>query len=176
MGREIRRVPPGWEHPKTKRRNGEFGFQPMFDKSYREAAEEWDRGYREWEPRDSFRWFWEREGVPPEDGAMYRPDWTEAEATGWCLYETVSEGTPVTPVFANAEGLIAYLAERGDFWAQRSGQGGMGMERARAFVESGGWAPSFVMSAENGVQDGATAMADEAIERSASRGTEGGAR
>lgn len=35
---------------------------------------------------------------------------------GWCLYETVSAGTPVTPVFATAEGLIEHLCTVGQDW------------------------------------------------------------
>ena len=42
MGREIRNVPEGWVHPKN-----EYGnYQPMFDKTYKEAAEEWIKGLR----------------------------------------------------------------------------------------------------------------------------------
>ena len=157
MGREIRRVKPGWVPPRDERGH----IHPHFDKSYREACEEWDEGYRAWEPRDDCRWFWEWEGGPPEDERCYRPEWSEDEMTGWCLYETVSEGTPVTPIFDDAEGLIRHLAEHGEDWSD----GGMGYERARAFVESGGWAPSFVMTPERGVQGGVDFMADEALAR-----------
>lgn len=41
-----------------------------------------------------------------------------AEDLGWCLYETVSEGTPVTPVFATADELIDHLATVGQDWDQ----------------------------------------------------------
>jgi hypothetical protein len=37
---------------------------------------------------------------------------------GWCLYETVSEGTPCTPVFATAEELIEHLCRVGQDWDQ----------------------------------------------------------
>lgn len=37
---------------------------------------------------------------------------------GWCLYETVSEGTPCTPVFATAAELIEHLTIIGQDWDQ----------------------------------------------------------
>jgi hypothetical protein len=40
----------------------------------------------------------------------------DGDDLGWCLYETVSEGTPVTPVFATAAELIDHLATVGQDW------------------------------------------------------------
>ena len=40
MGREIRRVPKGWEHPRDE--GGKY--IPMFDQSYDDAAKEWLEG------------------------------------------------------------------------------------------------------------------------------------
>jgi len=68
----------------------------------------------------------------------YFPDWGIPEdELGWCLYETVSEGTPCTPVFATADELIDHLATVGQDWDQ------VPMRRAAAesLVKSG-WAPS----------------------------------
>lgn len=54
------------------------------------------------------------------DAADYMPRFDGPEdALGWCLYETVSEGTPVTPVFATADELIDHLATVGQDWGQR---------------------------------------------------------
>lgn len=70
---------------------------------------------------------WQR--VEPPSG-----DW-------WQVWETVSEGSPVTPAFATADELIDYLVEKGDAWDQKRGHPGWKYESAKAFVESG-WAPS----------------------------------
>lgn len=167
MGREIRRVPIDWEHPKHDWRNG---YQPMHDSDFETAAREWMDDYSLWgegkhpdQPRPTPCYYWEWAGDPP-DKEYHRPAWPEGTAVAYQLYETVSEGTPVSPVFATLEGLAKYLAEKGDYWDQNRGNGGMGMERALAFVSSGGWAPSKVVSSAAGVVDGKTAMADMAIE------------
>jgi hypothetical protein len=56
---------------------------------------------------------------------------------GWQMWETVSEGSPVTPVFATADELVWHLViEHGH---SESG--------ARAFVNSG-WAPSMIGTSE----------------------------
>jgi len=52
---------------------------------------------------------------------------------GWALYETVSEGTPVTPVFATAEELVEHLSTVGQDWKQVP----MRREAAEALVRSG---------------------------------------
>lgn len=73
---------------------------------------------------------------------------------GWQLWETVSEGSPISPVFATAEELAQWLttAEGGKV----TGPSGVPMtiEQARGFVGEG-WAPSFVGDAD-GVHDGAS--------------------
>jgi hypothetical protein len=39
MGREIRRVPPNWEHPK----DADGNYKSMYDWEYETAAREWLR-------------------------------------------------------------------------------------------------------------------------------------
>lgn len=76
------------------------------------------------------------------DPADYMPKFPEGTATGWCMYETTSEGTPISPVFETPEDLARWLADTG-----ASAFGGMtatyeqwlGMARS-------GWAPSAVSS------------------------------
>lgn len=92
---------------------------------------------------------------PPPDRAYYRP-WKDKEATWFQVWETVSEGTPITPPFATKEELIDYLVEQGDFWQQKRWadgnrfmqpeKPGYSREAATAFVDFG-WAPSMVVSA-----------------------------
>jgi len=159
MGREIRMVPPNYEHPKKTVINHlyktEERFVPQFDKLYEEACEEWKTSfakfYAEKKDKESKCEFWEWEGSPPkrEEYRSYR----DSEATWFCLYETVSEGTPVTPPFATKEELANYLAENGDFWDQeRRRQGDFfmdckpwGRDAAYRFVFGGGYMPSMVI-------------------------------
>ena len=107
----------------------------------------------------------EREGFPVECPACnghgsleaYEGQRAEAEAwerseppmgTGWQLWETVSEGSPVSPVFATSGELVAWMSDpdRGKDW--------LTPEAAGRFV-SEGWAPTFVSTPETGFVSGA---------------------
>lgn len=80
------------------------------------------------------------------------------EGEGWQLWETVSEGSPISPVFATAEELAQWLTTRAACWgAMRSP---MTIEQARGFVGVGG-APSMVGNA-GGLHDGATFVGTDA--------------
>jgi hypothetical protein len=57
------------------------------------------------------------------------------------MYETVSEGTPVSPVFKTKEELKEYLIKNGDFWDQTRGTGGWTEKQATRFVEAE-WQPT----------------------------------
>jgi hypothetical protein len=66
--------------------------------------------------------------------------WTETEVPSgdwWQVWETVSEGSPVTPAFATAEELIGYLVAKGDAWDQKRGSGGWERKNAESFVKAG---------------------------------------
>ena len=146
MGREIRRVPPNWEHPKhTNRYNGEEEYQPLYDMDYPEACKNWKDEYRLWEagkrPNQHDYEFWDYDSPPNEE--YYRKPFTE-EPTWYQVYETVSEGAPVSPPFATHAELIDYLVENGDFWDQRRGDGGWNRKSAEQFVKDE-WSPSFMM-------------------------------
>ncbi len=168
MGREIRMVPPNWEQPQVVRRNGRVGYQPMFDRDFEAASKEWAEGFMNWQngnkpyyfdaskyPKDFQYWEWS--GMPPKR-EYYRP-WKEEEATWFQVWETVSEGTPVTPAFATKEELVDYLVANGDFWDQsRRKEGHSTMPcapwlraNAEAFVNRGS-APSLIVEhSSNGV-------------------------
>lgn len=60
---------------------------------------------------------------------------------GWCLYQTVSEGTPVTPVFATAAELVDHLCTVGQDWDQVP----MRRASAQAIVDSGGTCGSMLV-------------------------------
>lgn len=158
MGREIRRVPPNWEHPRytkeNSRRESDIGeYMPMMDKTYAEAVRVWKEGYAEWEAGthaskkfytedNADTQYWEYDTPPDRD--YYRPQFT-AEPTWFQVYQTVSEGTPVTPPFATREELVDYLVANGDFWDQHRGRGGYTRAQAEAFVRDE-FVPSMIVS------------------------------
>ena len=74
---------------------------------------------------------------------MYRPKF-EDEPTWFQVYETVSEGSPVTPPFATREELVEYLVKNGDDWDQKQRTGGWDRAAAEAFVRQE-WAPSMIV-------------------------------
>ena len=117
MGREIRMVPPDWEHPK----DFEGHYKPLYDRSYQKVAEKWQQDYLDFlkDPEeqakaveDGYPFFWEWDGMPP-DREYYRPDWPGGTATAYQIYETVSEGTPVSPVFDTEPEIVTWLIEQG---------------------------------------------------------------
>lgn len=56
---------------------------------------------------------------------------------GYQMWETVTEGSPCSPVFANAEELATWLSENDD-----SVTGGSSAEDWLRFINGAGWAPS----------------------------------
>lgn len=76
------------------------------------------------------------------------------EGKGYQLWETVSDGSPITPVFETAEDLARYLATH-DVWGSRA----TSYEKWLAFINGPGWAPTFVVSSA-GFQTGVEAMGD----------------
>lgn len=170
MGREVRRVPLHWKHPsqnvirwrmRLQRYMEVDEFFPMFDRDYEVELADWEAQNALWvkgehpdqkeypsSSESSFEDWWGRRPDPDD----YFPKFKEPR-DGWCVYETVSEGTPVTPVFATADELIDYLVENGDFWDQtRRREGGSSMncdpwprEQAEKFVRGSGWKPSLTV-------------------------------
>jgi hypothetical protein len=156
MGREIRRVKPGWQHPVNDRcnhygRNPHDGgpcYRPMHDQDYETAALEWCANYAEFmamTPEQQaekygkyIRYYWEYDGTPDEE--YYRAErWTPEEATAYQVYETVSEGTPVSPVFATEDEMRQWLIQQGH------------SEYAVGEFLKHQWAPSMVMQEGRGV-------------------------
>lgn len=87
------------------------------------------------------------------------------EGDGWQLWQTVSEGGPVSPVFATPEELATWMSSPEYTWgANKHGQ--PSYESALAFIKSG-WAPSFVTTPTHGVETG-----EEFIGRTALEGSE----
>lgn len=148
MSREVRRVPLDWDHPRKS--NGQY--QPMLDRTFEEAVADWEADAPNYATlaehlRDE----------PPPDPEYYRPEWPVGASLGWQMYESVSEGTPVSPVFASDEELVEWLTH-----PQPVGIGGepiaMSREAARRFVDSG-YAPSMVYTRATGFITGLEALA-----------------
>lgn len=76
------------------------------------------------------------------DPADYMPVFPEGTATGWCMYETTSEGTPISPVFETPEDLARWLADNG---ASAFGSSTATYEQWLSMARAG-WAPSAVVS------------------------------
>jgi hypothetical protein len=122
MGREIRRVPADWQHPKDEGRRGN-GYKPLRDGSWAKAVAEWDRENAAWERGErpdyhaddgtaEAQHFDQWHGQRPYSGD-YMPDWPESERTHYQMYEDATEGTPISPVFATAEECARWCADNG---------------------------------------------------------------
>lgn len=146
-------VPPNWQHPKNDRGH----LQAMFDRNFTDVFADWLADFdrirrgeltdleRECyaEPGKNPLAEWLRDEGTPPDPAYYRP-WRKEDATWFQVWETVSEGTPVTPPFATKGELVDHLVAGGDDWDRKRGHGGYTRAQAEAFVNAG-WAPSMVM-------------------------------
>jgi len=73
--------------------------------------------------------------------------------TGYQIWETVSEGSPISPVFSTPHDLAAHMAT-----TKWGADEGTPYATWLKFIEGPGWAPSMVMGAETGVIDGVTAV------------------
>lgn len=121
MGREVRMVPADWEHPKNEHGN----YIPLHGRSFKAERDEWDAGKHQWDA--GMRWNYGAGKFVAKDDDMtypyeewaggrpesedYMPDWPESERTHLMMYEDVSEGTPISPAFENAEDLARWLAD-----------------------------------------------------------------
>ena len=96
------------------------------------------------------------------------------EGPGYVMFETVTEGSPISPVFATAEELARYMA--GTRWG--SDIEGTSFETWMKFITDVGWAPSGMTLPGRGMVDGVTGItAVNGIEeerRGPQRGVESG--
>jgi hypothetical protein len=151
----------GWEHPKKeypdyRTQRMVENYQPLYNRDAQTAMDEWLKGYREWldgefeqtrkeHPEyqynidEPYREYCKWNGQPP-DPDYYRPKWKDDAVMGFAIYETVSEGTPVTPTFATTDELIYHLMNYGTDWDDGKK---WSREAAEGFVKSE-WAPSMV--------------------------------
>lgn len=102
MGREIRRVPANWEHPRDDR----GGYIPLHE-GYAVRVAEFEKMQAEKGIQEAIEYY----GCPDKNDFM--PDWADSEKTHLMMYETCSEGTPISPAFATPEELARWLADTG---------------------------------------------------------------
>ena len=121
MGRELRKVPAGWEHPKDE--NGRY--IPMYGQYYGDVIKEWLEGHKQWEDgthpelverpetKERYPFFAMWDGRSPDPDMYHIRKYAPEELTHIQLYETTSEGTPVSPVFkaGEIEELCGWAAE-----------------------------------------------------------------
>ena len=166
MGREVRRVPPDWDHPK----NPDGFHRPLYDgflEAQRQFGEDllmWNRGFRrgygdeKWLPKEEKHRkysFEDWHGRRPDQGD-YIPDWPDEIRTHIQMYETCSEGTPISPVMETPEERARWLADND---ASASGSRTATDEQWLATCRQG-FAVSMVMDAEHGMRSGVEATAD----------------
>jgi hypothetical protein len=113
MAYELRRVPPGWSHPK----DALGRYVPLY-------GEPFDRALRRWEQAPVTSRPVKCDLEAPVRGTFV--PFGEAEATHYQVYEDTTEGTPLSPIFATKDGVIAWLLIQA-----------IAAEDARAFVELG---------------------------------------
>ena len=126
MGREIRNVPPNYQHELSTcehwprcQADGRH-FQPKYERNYNKACIAWYEAAASFEPNADCSFYHEYESNPPNKKYYLEYDPDDKQLCTWFqLYETVSEGTPASPAFATKEELADYLAENGDYWDQR---------------------------------------------------------
>lgn len=125
MSREVRKVPPGWTHPKYPAnyhypdRCGQY--VPLLKYNFQEDYGEWLRGFTKWQagfcdngdpiPPEYENCRYSEYECPCPSPDDYMPEWPENEATHYIMYESVSEGTPISPAFATPEELAQWLVD-----------------------------------------------------------------
>ncbi len=121
MGREVRKVTKDWVHPK--REDGSY--QPMWNEYYQNDLNEWIQGNKQWEDgthqdlvedpqrKDKYPCYAQWEGNPPSVEFYKTVREKGEDLTHFQMYETVSEGTPISPVFDTPEKLARWLADTG---------------------------------------------------------------
>lgn len=144
MGREVRRVPADWQHPKhwTRGLHGmEERYKPLFPgERYQHDAEHRAMCYEQYAGQRPHR----------DD---YMPNWPDSERTHLMMYEDTSEGTPISPAFATPEELARWLVDNN---ASAFGDS-TGSYEGWLRVARGGCAPSMVATAA-GLTSGVDAL------------------
>ena len=162
MSREVRKVPADWAHPKHI--NGSY--KALFDSDFDANAADWDKGQKEWldgiypdyvseDSKQMSYSEWAGDRPKRED---YMPSWSDSEKTHLMMYETTSEGTPISPAFKTPEELARWLFENN---ASAFGKSTASYE-AWLRVAKGGYAVSAVYTPATGLISGVEALGEQA--------------
>lgn len=147
MGRETRKVPGNWEHPKKE--DGKF--IPLNDE-YRKTLKEFEAMIAERGMEYALDYY--QGGPLPDD---YMPDFKEEDKTHLMMYETTSEGTPISPAFKTPEELAHWLADN-----KASAFGSMTATYEQWLNTcKGAFAPSAMYTPETGMISGVAATANK---------------
>jgi hypothetical protein len=165
MGREVRRVHKDWRHPFNEKGNE----IPLFGRSFSKALADWKEGKRQWDlgfvkdwgkdggwkpkPEDAGDSFDEWDGGKPVPHD-YMPEWETEDLTHIQMYETCTEGTPISPVMETPEELARWLADNG---ASAFGSSTASYEAWLSTIKRG-WAPSAIASTGTGLRSGVEAL------------------
>jgi hypothetical protein len=125
MGREVRRVPPDYTHPTDRRYSRPaslfYGAGGRYEAKAREwlaNANKWAAGERpDYAGDDAPEFFWDWDGGPPVAEDYMLVGVPDAACTHLQLFETTSEGSPISPVFATLEALAAWAADHATTFA-----------------------------------------------------------
>lgn len=114
LSRGVRRVPLHYEHPKKQRYDYRTmtyveDFQPVFDRFYVPAVREWLANWELWQKgehpdqqvEDAPGYSYEDWDGPGPDPDFHYPGaaWPKGTEMGICMYESVTEGTPISRVY-----------------------------------------------------------------------------
>lgn len=155
MGREVRRVPADWQHPKHwtgGMRGPEERYKPLFPgHRYQDAVDAWDDGLAAWkrgeypeyaDPAECQATTYEQYSGQRPHRDDYMPNWPAEQRTHLMMYEDTTEGTPISPAFETPEELARWLVHN-----KASAFGGKtGSYEYWLRVASGGFAPSAVVT------------------------------
>lgn len=140
MGREVRRVPANWQHPRYSSDDAPGSYAIGRLKPLNEGFEAAARSFLEMANKQGLQSAIEYFGRAP-DQTEYMPEWPYAERTHLMMYETTSEGTPLSPAFATPEELAHWLvANKASAFGDQTAS-----YEAWLRIANGGYAPSAVM-------------------------------
>lgn len=135
-------VPPDWQPPTQWRQRFASGLAGLFEESpkliqvlefkplcasYQAALDDYRANPEDWDDKP--------------DPDLYMPEFAPGTATHLMMFETCTEGTPISPAFATPEELARWLADNN---ASAFGSRTATYEQWLA-VCRGGWAPSAVV-------------------------------
>ena len=126
MGREVRKVPADWKHPKEQKTDFRTGgmeevYKPLFPgEDYQTRVDDWDEECAKWKAgwrpdyctydKSRAMTYEQYNGQRPHRDD-YMPNWPAEQRTHLMMYEDTTEGTPISPAFATPEELAQWLVD-----------------------------------------------------------------